>query len=198
MLPIEAFIPEIISTLTNDNRLILQAEPGAGKSTLVPLRLLQADIFSGKKIIMLEPRRVAAKSIATYLAKQLGESVGERVGYQIRNEQRVSSNTRLEIVTEGVLTRRLQADPELSDVALIIFDEFHERSIHADLALMLSFEVQQAYRDDLKLLVMSATIDTELLSNYLDGAPRLSCPVKPILLKLNISVKRVVTWQIMC
>ncbi|AUJ69362.1 ATP-dependent helicase HrpB [Pseudoalteromonas sp. NC201] len=178
MLPIEAFIPEIISTLNNDNRLVLQAEPGAGKSTLVPLRLLQADIFSGKKIIMLEPRRVAAKSIATYLAKQLGESVGERVGYQIRNEQRVSSNTRLEIVTEGVLTRRLQADPELSDVALIIFDEFHERSIHADLALMLAFEVQQAYRDDLKLLVMSATIDTELLSNYLDGAPRLSCPGK--------------------
>ncbi|MEJ6474187.1 ATP-dependent helicase HrpB [Pseudoalteromonas piscicida] len=178
MLPIEAVIPEIITTLTADNRLVLQAEPGAGKSTLVPLRLLQANLFDNKKIIMLEPRRVAAKSIATYLAKQLGEAVGEQVGYQIRNERRVSSNTRLEIVTEGVLTRRLQADPELTDVALIIFDEFHERSIHADLALMLAYEVQQAYREDLKLLVMSATIDVELISNYLDDAPALSCPGK--------------------
>ncbi|GEK11004.1 ATP-dependent helicase HrpB [Pseudoalteromonas peptidolytica] len=178
MLPIEAVIPDIISTLASDSRLVLQAEPGAGKSTLVPLRLLQTGLFGDKKIIMLEPRRVAAKSIAHYLAKQLGETVGERVGYQIRNEKRLSAKTRLEIVTEGVLTRRLQADPELVDVGLIIFDEFHERSIHADLALMLAYEVQQAYRDDLKLLVMSATIDTALLSRYLDDAPILTCPGK--------------------
>ncbi|WP_419148267.1 ATP-dependent helicase HrpB [Pseudoalteromonas 'SMAR'] len=176
MLPIEEFIPQIHAILSESNRLVLQAEPGAGKSTVVPLRLLQSNLGDGKKIIMLEPRRVAAKSIATYLAQQLGEQVGEQVGYQIRNERKCSAQTRLEIVTEGVLTRRLQADPELPDVGLIIFDEFHERSIHADLALMLTFEVQQAYREDLKLLVMSATIDSEQISEYLAGAQCLACP----------------------
>ena len=125
---------------------------------------------------MLEPRRVAAKSIAYYLASQLGEKVGERIGYQIKNDRKVSTKTVLEIVTEGILTRRLQNDPELSDVALIIFDEFHERSIHADLSLMFAIEVQQSLRDDLKILVMSATIDTDEISEYLDGAAVIKCP----------------------
>ena len=176
MLPIEEYIPNIISALEHNPSLVLQAEPGAGKSTVVPLRLMESKLAQGKKIVMLEPRRVAARSIASYLAKQLNEKVGERVGYQIRNERKVSEQTQLEIVTEGVLTRRLQSDPELSDVGLIIFDEFHERSIHADLALMLALEAQEAYREDLKILVMSATIDTEQVSNYLNQAPVISCP----------------------
>ncbi|MFT5452422.1 MAG: ATP-dependent helicase HrpB [Enterobacterales bacterium] len=175
MLPIEQYLPEILTKLALSNNLVLQAEPGAGKSTVVPLSLLKADFLSGKKIIMLEPRRVAVKSIAFYLAKLLGEKVGQRIGYQIRNDRKISKSTVLEIVTEGVLTRRLQNDPELSDVGLIIFDEFHERSIHADLALMLSLEVQNAYRKDLKLLVMSATIDTKKISRYLNQAPIVKC-----------------------
>ncbi len=150
---------------------MLQAEPGAGKSTAVPLALLKADFLAGKKILMLEPRRLAVRSIAQYLARQLGEQVGQTIGYQIRHERKVSAQTRLEIVTEGILTRRLQSDPELSAVALVMFDEFHERSIHADLALTLCLEVQSALRDDLKLLVMSATIDTEQVSAFLNHAP---------------------------
>ena len=171
MLPIQQHLTELQSLLSEHNNLVLQAEPGAGKSTAVPLALLQAPWLAGKKIVMLEPRRVAAKSIAHYLASQLDEKVGQTIGYQVRNERKISQHTRLEIVTEGVLTRRLQNDPELGDVGLIIFDEFHERSIHADLALMLALEVQEAYRDDLKLLVMSATIDTTQISAYLGDAP---------------------------
>jgi ATP-dependent helicase HrpB len=176
VLPIHAFIPKIQEILSQSQALVLQAEPGAGKSTVVPLSLLDAPFLKGKKIILLEPRRVAVKSIAFYLAKLLGEKVGQRIGYQIRNERKISNDTVLEIVTEGILTRRLQNDPELSEVGLIIFDEFHERSIHADLALMLAVEVQQAFRDDLKLLIMSATIDTNLIANYLSHAPVLKCP----------------------
>lgn len=175
MLPINEFLPAINNALLKYACLILQAEPGAGKSTAVPLSLLNADFVKGKKIIMLEPRRIAARSIAHYLAQLLGEKVGQTVGYQIRNERKTSSATRLEIVTEGVLTRRLQADPELNDVGLIIFDEFHERSIHGDLALILCREVQDAYRNDLKLLIMSATIDSQQLSNYLANAPVITC-----------------------
>lgn len=176
MLPIDDFIPQIQEMLSQHPSLVLQAEPGAGKSTAVPLSLLGAPFLKGKKIILLEPRRVAVKSLAFYLAKLSGEKVGQRIGYQIRNERKISADTVLEIVTEGVLTRRLQNDPELSDVGLIIFDEFHERSIHADLALMLSLEVQQAYRDDLTLLVMSATIDTTMIADYLNHAPVIKCP----------------------
>ena len=150
---------------------MLQAEPGAGKSTAVPLALLKADWLAGKKIVMLEPRRLAVRSIANYLAALLGEQVGQTIGYQIRNERKVSAHTRLEIVTEGILTRRVQSDPELSDVALVIFDEFHERSIHADLALTLCLDVQAGLRDDLKLLVMSATMDAEQVSVFLNNAP---------------------------
>ena len=175
-LPIDDFLPEISQLLTNQNTLVLQADPGAGKSTRVPLSLLKANITPGKKIVMLEPRRLAAKSIATYLAGQLGEKVGQSVGYQVKNDNTCSKTTTLEIVTEGILTRRIQHDPELTDIGLIIFDEFHERSIHADLSLTLSLEIQQALRDDLKILVMSATIDTEAVSEFLSDAPVVICP----------------------
>ena len=176
MLPIHAHLDTILTTLGQNTALVLQAEPGAGKSTALPLRLLEADWLAKKKIVMLEPRRVAARSIAHYLAHQLGEKVGQRVGYQVRNDRKVSSETVLEVVTEGILTRRLQADPELANTALIIFDEFHERSIHADLSLLLALEVQQSLRDDLKLLVMSATIDTQKMAQYLGGAAIVECP----------------------
>ena len=176
MLPITRFLPQVSDTLSRHNNLVLQAEPGAGKSTALPLSLIAAPWLGNKKIVMLEPRRVAAKSIAYYLAKQLGEKVGERIGYQVKNDRKLSQNTVLEIVTEGILTRRLQNDPELSDVGLIILDEFHERSVHTDLALMLALEVQQTIREDLKILVMSATIDTQLISSYLDNAPVIQCP----------------------
>ena len=176
MLPITPFLPQINDSLAKHNSLVLQAEPGAGKSTALPLSLINASWLNGKKIVMLEPRRVAAKSIACYLARQLGEQVGGRVGYQVKNDRKISTHTVLEIVTEGILTRRLQNDPELNGVGLIILDEFHERSLHTDLALMLSREVQQSLREDLKILVMSATIDTQAISSYLDNAPVIECP----------------------
>lgn len=175
MLPITQFLAQISDSLSRNNNLVLQAEPGAGKSTALPLSLINAEWLGNRKIVMLEPRRVAAKSIAHYLAKQLGEKVGGRIAYHIKNDRKSSSNTMLEIVTEGILTKRLQHDPELSDTALIIFDEFHERSIHSDLALMLALEVQQTIRDDLKLLVMSATIDTQMMAQYLDNAEIIEC-----------------------
>jgi len=176
LLPITPFLPQVSNCLSHQNNLVLQAEPGAGKSTALPLSLIDAEWLGNKKIVMLEPRRVAAKSIANYLAKQLGEKVGDRIGYQVKNDRRISDDTVLEIVTEGILTRRLQNDPELMGVGLVIIDEFHERSLHTDLALMLALEVQQTIREDLKLLVMSATIDTQLISRYLDDAPVIKCP----------------------
>lgn len=138
-LPIIEVMPKLLSGITNSPQLILKAAPGAGKSTYFPLQLLQAGGFHGK-IIMLEPRRLAARNIARYLAQQLGEEVGQRVGYRVRGENRVSRATQLEIVTEGIMTRMLQNDPELDGVDVLIFDEFHERSIHADTALALALE----------------------------------------------------------
>ncbi len=176
MLPIKNRLSEIHQKLASEKNLVIQAEPGAGKSTVLPLSLLDANFLQGKKIVMLEPRRIAAKSIAHYLANKLGEKVGQRIGYQIKNDRKITSNTVLEIVTEGVLTRRLQNDPEIDDIGLVIFDEFHERSIHADLSLLLALEIQHTIREDLKLLVMSATIDTALISQYMGGAEVLACP----------------------
>ncbi len=174
-LPISELLPAIAHCLSNNKNLVLQAEPGAGKSTVVPLELLKVDFLNGQRIIMLEPRRMAARSIANYLARCLGEKVGETVGYQVKNDKKISASTRLEILTEGVLTRRLQSNPELEGVGLIIFDEFHERSINTDLSLMLSLEIQQVIREDLRLLVMSATLDTDLVSKYLGDAPVMLC-----------------------
>ncbi len=170
-LPIANYLSEISQTLHEQNKLIVQADPGAGKSTAVPLYLLQNLDLGDRKIIMLEPRRLAASSIAHYLAGLLNEEVGQTVGYQVRNQRKVSAQTRLEIVTEGILSARIQQDPELHGVGLVIFDEFHERSIHADFGLSLCKEIAEVYNERLKILVMSATIDTEMLSGFLDGAP---------------------------
>ncbi|MGB7996421.1 MAG: DEAD/DEAH box helicase, partial [Photobacterium halotolerans] len=168
-LPIDAVLPDLHQALERSEQIILKAPPGAGKSTRLPLSLLAAGCVAGK-IVMLEPRRLAARNIASYLAAQLGEEVGQTIGLRVRGETRVSDRTRLEIVTEGVMTRMLQQDPELSAIELLIFDEFHERSLHADTALALALEVQEALRDDLKLLVMSATLDQQALQSLLPDA----------------------------
>lgn len=169
MLPVEHILPALHQQLITGDAIVV-APPGAGKSTCLPLSLLKLSVFKDKKIILLQPRRIAVRAIASYLASQLGESVGQTIGYRIRGEVKVSANTRLEIVTEGILTRMLQNQPELPDVGLVIFDEFHERSVHADFSLALCIEVQQALREDLRLLVMSATLDVSALSELLPEA----------------------------
>ena len=150
---------------------MLSAPPGSGKTTVAPLALLAEPWLAGRVILMLEPRRLAARLAAAFMARQLGEEVGQTVGYRVRFEAKVSAATRVEVVTEGVLTRRLQSDPELAGVGLIIFDEFHERSLQADLALALCLDVMGGLRDDLKLLIMSATLDTGAVSRLLGNAP---------------------------
>ncbi len=169
-LPIVSVLPALFAAIDSHASVILQAPPGAGKSTLLPLELVRQNRLPGR-IIMLEPRRLAARNIAGFLARQLGEPVGERIGLRVRGESRTSARTRLEIVTEGVLTRMLQQDPELAGVSLVIFDEFHERSLHADTALAFAIESQQGLRDDLKLLIMSATLDGMALEALLPDAP---------------------------
>lgn len=147
------------------------APPGAGKSTLVPLELRGESWLAEKRITMLEPRRLAARTVAARMASQIGEPLGGTVGYRIRRESRVSSATRIEVVTEGILTRALLAQPDLGGCGLLIFDEFHERSIHADLGLALARRVQAVFRPDLRILIMSATLDEEALSRVLGGVP---------------------------
>lgn len=169
MLPVQEIYQQLVSTLKSNPMTLLQAPPGAGKSTWLPLNLMRDGHF--KRIVMLEPRRLAARNIASYLAACQNESVGQSVGLRVRGESKVSANTRLEIVTEGMLTRMLQNDPELSDVDLLIFDEFHERSIAADTALAFALESQAALREDLTILLMSATLDTERYSQFFD------CPI---------------------
>ncbi|WP_133470678.1 ATP-dependent helicase HrpB [Paraglaciecola marina] len=169
MLPVEHILPALHQQLITGDAIVV-APPGAGKSTCLPLSLLKLEQCKDKKIILLQPRRIAVRTIAAYLSSQLGEAVGQTVGYRIRGDVKVSSNTRLEIVTEGILTRLLQSQPELPDIGLIIFDEFHERSVHADFSLALCIEVQQALRDDLRLLVMSATLDVAALNKLLPEA----------------------------
>ncbi|CAM3455673.1 ATP-dependent helicase HrpB [Parendozoicomonas haliclonae] len=173
-LPVCAILPELRETLTQNHRALLQAPPGAGKTTLAPLDLLKADWLGNQKILLLEPRRLAARSVARRMAELLGEKVGETIGWRMQLDTRVGKNTRIEVVTEGVLTRILQSDPALEGIGLIIFDEFHERSLQADLGLALALQSQDGYREDdnpLKILVMSATLATEEMSAFL------SCPV---------------------
>jgi len=170
-LPINDVLPEIKKALSTHTRLVLQAPPGAGKTTAVPIALLDQGWLGDRQIIMLEPRRLAARSAAARMAFLLGEKVGETVGYQIRQDNCFSENTKILVVTEGILTRKLQADPELGKAALVIFDEFHERSLHADLSLALCLQSQQILRDDLKILVMSATLNTDAVATLLDNAP---------------------------
>ncbi len=172
-LPIYSILPALQSQLAQQHEAILEAAPGAGKTTAVPLAFLGAAWLGQRKIIMLEPRRLAAKSAAKRLADQLGEPLGQRIGYQIRQEGRQSHATQILVVTEGILTRMLQEDPSLDDVALIIFDEFHERNLHSDLAFALSLQARELFReeDPLKLLVMSATLDSERLTQLLHCDP---------------------------
>lgn len=173
-LPVKEIIVPVKNELSQNNTLIVHAPPGAGKSTILPLTLLSTDWFDGKKIIILEPRRLAVRSIATRMAELLNESVGETVGYRIRFESKISNKTKIEVITEGILTRMLQQDNELKDVGIVIFDEFHERSIHADLALALCRESQQVLRNSLRILVMSATLNIPQLTEVLN-APCISC-----------------------
>jgi len=172
--PIEQAIPDIRQALLDGNRLVLVAPPGAGKTTLVPLALLSEPWLTGRMIILLEPRRLAARNAAARMAALLGENTGETVGYRIRAENCTSERTRILVVTEGILTRMLQADPELATAALVIFDEFHERSLHADLSLAFSLQSQELLRPDLRLLVMSATLDAAGVARLLDDAPVLT------------------------
>lgn len=169
MLPVQDIYQQLTATIKANPITLLQAPPGAGKSTWLPLNLMRDGHF--KRIIMLEPRRLAARNIANYLASCQGEPVGQSVGLRVRGESKVSKNTQLEIVTEGMLTRMLQNDPELSDVDLLIFDEFHERSIAADTSLAFALETQAALREDLIILLMSATLDTQRYVDFFD------CPV---------------------
>jgi len=172
-LPVAAVLPELLAALRHAPHVLLNAPTGAGKSTWLPLQILKEGDISGK-IILLEPRRLAARNVAQRLAELLGEKPGETVGYRMRAETCVGATTRLEVVTEGILTRMLQNDPELNGVGLVILDEFHERSLQADLALALLLDVQQGLREDLKLLIMSATLDNERLRQILPNAPVIS------------------------
>ncbi len=169
MLPVQDVYSDLVETINNNDMVLLQAPPGAGKSTWLPLQLVRENHF--KHIIMLEPRRIAARNIANHLASCQQEKVGQSIGLRIRQEKLVSQDTKLEIVTEGMLTRMLQNDPELTGIDLVIFDEFHERSIAADTALAFCLETQAALRDDLKILLMSATLDSERIQN------KFKCPV---------------------
>jgi len=172
-LPIDDILPDLVAALRDHGRAVLQAPPGAGKTTRVPRALLDAGITS-QKILMLEPRRLAARAAAERLAEELGEEAGQTVGYRMRGVSCVSRQTRIEVVTEGILTRMLQDDPELTGVGAVIFDEFHERSLNADLGLALTWEIRQALREDLLLVVMSATLDAGPAAQLLDNAPILT------------------------
>ena len=171
-LPIDEVLPALRLALAERHEAVLEAPPGAGKTTRVPLALLNEPWLAGQKILMLEPRRLAARAAAERLASELGEKVGQTVGYRIRLDSKVGPETRIEVVTEGILTRRLQHDPALEGVGLLIFDEFHERSLDADLALALSLNGRELFRDEqpLKILLMSATLEGERLASLLDDA----------------------------
>ncbi|MGX5687916.1 ATP-dependent helicase HrpB [Arcticibacter tournemirensis] len=168
-LPVTEIIPSVSSSLATNNTLIISAPPGAGKSTVLPLALLQEPWLKDKKMIILEPRRLAAGTIANRMASLLGEQPGQTVGYRIRFENKTSFQTRIEVVTEGILTRMLHSDNALEDIGLVIFDEFHERSIHADTALALCRETQQVLRPDMRIVVMSATLDIQRLAALLEA-----------------------------
>src|SRR6516164_6089763 len=170
-LPIDAVLDELSGTLEKTNAAVLVAPPGAGKTTRVPLALLDAPWARGKKIIVLEPRRIAARASAERMAKTLGERAGETVGYRVRFGSKVSRATRIEVVTEGIFSRQILDDPELPDVAAVLFDEFHERSLDADLGLALARDVQTGLREDLRILVMSATLDGARVARLIGEAP---------------------------
>jgi ATP-dependent helicase HrpB len=170
-LPIQAVLADVVTALTERSTVVLVAPPGAGKTTMVPIAICESGIVERQKIVMLQPRRVAARLSANRIADLMGSRVGKKVGYRIRHEHRVGPETRIEVVTEGLLTRILQNDPFLEGIGCVILDEFHERSVHADLCLSLLQDVRREARPDLKLVVMSATLDAERVASYLDDAP---------------------------
>src|SRR5579862_1225832 len=171
MLPIEEALPALKAALAANNAAVLVAPPGAGKTTVTPLALLDEPWAAGGKLIVLEPRRIAARAAAERMAATRGEAVGETVGYRVRLASRVSASTRIEVVTEGVFTRMILDDPGLEGIAAVLFDEFHERSLDADLGLAFARDAQQLLRPDLKLIVMSATLDPAPVAALLDEAP---------------------------
>jgi ATP-dependent helicase HrpB len=173
-LPIDELLPQLVTTLAKHPNVVVQAPPGAGKTTRVPLALLPCAWLGNKKIIMLEPRRLAARAAARFMAASLGERVGETVGYRVRLDNKTGPRTRIEVVTEGILTRMLQDDPSLENYGVVIFDEFHERNLNSDLGLALCIDAQQGLREDLKLIVMSATLDGAAISKLLQDAPLLT------------------------
>src|SRR5262249_31561156 len=170
-LPVTEAVPRVAEALATSGAAVLEAPPGAGKTTLVPLKLLDAPWLSRRRIVMLEPRRLAARVAARRMATMLGERVGETVGYRTRLDTKIGPGTRLEVVTEGILVRALQNDAALEGVGLVIFDEFHERSLDADLGLALALEARRVLRPDLRLLVMSATLNGAEVARLLGDAP---------------------------
>ena len=169
-LPVEACIPDLIDAMSARHRCVLVAPPGSGKTTLAPLRLLESNLLAGnERIVMLEPRKLAARAAARRMAQLLGEKVGETVGYQTRDERIIGPTTRIEVLTEGVLTRRLQNDPDLPGVGMVIFDEIHERNLPGDLGLALLLHAQRSLGTSQRILLMSATPDTERWCGYLSN-----------------------------
>ncbi|ULU26442.1 ATP-dependent helicase HrpB [Dyella terrae] len=187
--PITPLLPEISASLAAHPRLVLEAPPGAGKTTQVPLALLDQPWLAGGKILMLEPRRIAARAAAQFMAKQLGEEVGKTVGYRIRFESKIGPATRIEVVTEGILTRLIQDDPELTGIGAILFDEFHERHLAGDLGAALALDVQGTLRPELRMVVMSATLDGERIAQWLD-APRISSPGRSFPVRIEYPAAR--------
>jgi ATP-dependent helicase HrpB len=182
-LPIDDVIPDVIEALRYHQAVIIRAEPGAGKTTRIPPALLDANIVPGE-VVVLEPRRVAARAVARRIAYERGQKLGDEVGFRVRNERAGGQNTRLWVLTEGILTRRLQSDPLLEGVGIVVLDEFHERSIHADLAIAFLREVLEA-RDDLKVVVMSATLEAGPVSKFLNDAPSIDCPGRTFPLEIH-------------
>ena len=170
-LPVADAVPELRAALAGARAAVLEAPPGAGKTTLVPLALLDDAWLDGRRILMLEPRRLAARAAARRMADMLGETVGETVGYRTRLDTRVGPKTRIEVLTEGILLRMLQSDPALEGIGLVMFDEFHERSLDGDLGLALTLDARRHLRPDLAILVMSATLDGAPVARLLGDAP---------------------------
>ncbi len=196
-LPIEAHLEAIADGISKNTVSILQAPPGSGKTTLLPIFLAKQQWLQGKSIIILQPRRLAAKSVAERMSEIIGESVGQTVGYQIRLERRISASTRIEIITEGLLMRRILADPELRGVGLIIFDEFHERSLHSDVGFPIAVEVASVLRSDLKLLIMSATLDSLREAPALSSAWHYTFDSKPFPVDIHYTPRtpRAPVWE---
>ena len=184
-LPVAGVAPLVCDALAENRRAVLMASPGSGKTTGIPLFLLFDERFSHGKILILSPRRVAARAAASRMATALGESVGKTVGYQIRMEKKVSSSTRILVVTEGIFTRRIQSDPELSGISVVIFDEFHERHLDTDIGLAFALDAAEGLRDDLAILVMSATLDSAVTKKVMGDAKEITCNTTPFRVSLS-------------